>query len=81
MRVESRLAQTGRTFHMPLISLDMPANELAALAQLAQRIGLEDIKRFAGSSMTYGARSEGDTMWSAVCLLQRQLADAGYAPR
>jgi hypothetical protein len=66
---------------MPLITLDMPANELAALAQLVKRIGFEDVKRFAASSMTYGARSEGDMMWSAVCLLQRQLADAGFAPR
>jgi hypothetical protein len=61
-----------------LISLDMPANELAALAPIGQA---QDVKRFAGSSTTYGARSEGDTLWSAVCLLQRQLADAGYAPR
>jgi hypothetical protein len=37
--------------------------------------------RLAGVYVTYNGRSEGDTMWSAVCLLQRQLADAGFAPR
>jgi hypothetical protein len=66
---------------MPLISLDMPANELAALAQFVKRVDFNTCKRFASVSTTYDSRSEDDTMWSAVCLLQRQLADAGYAPR
>jgi hypothetical protein len=66
---------------MPLISLDMPANELVALAQLVKRLDYGTCSRFASRSLTYGNRSEGDTMWSAVCLLQRQLADAGFAPR
>jgi hypothetical protein len=65
---------------MAQIVIDLPTPS-GALAQLVKRIGFEDIKRFTGSSMTYGTRSEGDTMWSAVCLLQRQLADPGFAPR
>jgi hypothetical protein len=32
-------------------------------------------------TVTYHGRAEGDVMWSAVCMLQRQLADAGFAPR
>jgi hypothetical protein len=54
---------------------------LAALAQFVKRVDFNACKRFASVSATYDGRPEGDTMWSAVCLLQSQLADAGYAPR
>lgn len=66
---------------MPLISLDMPADELTALAQFVKRVDYDTCNKFAGVSVTYGGRREGDVMWSAVCLLQRRLADAGFAPR
>ena len=64
------------------IPLHMPADEALALAQLVKRVDYETVNRFASPCATYGAgRSEGDVMWSAVCLLQRQLGDAGFAPR
>jgi hypothetical protein len=46
-----------------------------------EHIDHELCNRLAGVCVTYNGRSEGDTMWSAVCLLQRQLADAGFAPK
>ncbi len=64
-----------------MIHLDLPHDEAAALAQLVKRIDYETCKRFASPTTTYNGRAEGDTMWSAVCLLQRQLAEAGFAPR
>jgi hypothetical protein len=64
------------------IPIDFPSrNEAAALAQLVKRLGFEDVSRFASPCWTYGARSEGEVMWSAVCTVQRQLAEAGFAPR
>jgi hypothetical protein len=63
------------------VGLLMPEDELRALAQFAKRIGYEDVNHFAAASYTYAVRSEGDVMWSAVCMLQRQLAEAGFAPR
>ena len=51
------------------------------LAQCVKRIGYEDVNKFASPCITYGGRTEADVMWSAICDLQRQLADAGFAPR
>jgi hypothetical protein len=63
------------------VGLHMPEDELRALAQFVKRIGYEDVNRFAAVSYTYGNRSEGDCMWSAVGLLRDALAEAGFAPR
>jgi hypothetical protein len=59
----------------------LPANEGTALATLLGRIGYEDCTRFAATTVTYGDRSEADTIWSGVTTLQRKLAAAGFAPR
>lgn len=68
-----------RTYHIPL---ELPSSdEAVALAQYVKRIGYEDVNKFASPCITYGGRTEADVMWSAVCVLQRQLADAGFAPR
>jgi hypothetical protein len=66
---------------MPLVSIDMPADELSALAQFVKRVDYNTCVRFASVLATYNGRHEVDVMWSAVCLLQRQLADAGFAPQ
>jgi hypothetical protein len=29
----------------------------------------------------YSGRTEADVMWSALCILQRELAEAGFNPR
>jgi hypothetical protein len=66
------------TITIPLI---LPFDEAAALAQLVKRIDYDTCARFASMFVFYSGRTEGDTMWSAVCLVQRQLADAGFNPR
>jgi hypothetical protein len=64
------------------IPIDFPSSdEAVALAQYVKRIGYEDVNKFASPCITYGGRSEAAVMWSAVCLLQGQLAEAGFAPR
>jgi hypothetical protein len=63
------------------IPVTLPLDETAALAQFVKRVDCDTCCRFAAVCYTYGTRSEGDVMWSAICILQRQLADAGFAPR
>jgi hypothetical protein len=69
---------TSDTVTIPLI---LPFDEAAALAQFVKRIDYDTCARFAAVCWLYNGRSEGDVMWSAICLLQRQLAEAGFAPR
>jgi len=66
------------TITIPLI---LPFDEAAALAQLIKRVDYDTCVRFASTFVFYSGRTERDTMWSAVCLVQRQLADAGFNPR
>ncbi len=64
------------------IPIDFPSpDEAMALAQLVKRIDHGTVTRFASRSVWYSGRAEADVMWSAVCDLQRQLAEAGFAPR
>jgi hypothetical protein len=63
------------------IPLHMPADEALALAQFVKRVDYETVNRFANPCATYGGRSEGDVIWCAVNILQRGLAEAGFAPR
>jgi hypothetical protein len=63
------------------IPLVLPFDEAGALAQFVKRVDYETCNRFASKNVWYSGRAEGDVMWSAVCRLQRQLADAGFAPR
>jgi hypothetical protein len=63
------------------IPLELPRDEAAALSQLVKRIDYDTCSRFASVSTTYSGRWERDVMWSAVCMLQRQLGEAGFAPR
>jgi len=63
------------------IPLELPRDEAAALAQFVKRVDYETCVRFASPTTTYDGRSEGDVMWSAICMLQRQIAEAGFAPR
>ncbi len=37
--------------------------------------------RFASKFVFYNGRAEADTMWTAVRMVQGQLAEAGFAPR
>jgi hypothetical protein len=59
----------------------LPVAEATTLAQLLKRIDYEACNRFASPTATCDGRAEGDVMWSAICLLQRQLAEIGFAPR
>jgi hypothetical protein len=63
------------------IPLELPPDEARALAQLVKRIDYGTCARFASTTTKYGTRSESDVMWSAVCMLQRQLGEAGFDPR
>jgi hypothetical protein len=63
------------------IPFELPRDEATALAQFVKRIHWGTCSRFASRTTTYDGRSEADVMWSAVCMLQNQLAEAGFAPR
>lgn len=63
------------------IVLRLPAADALALALFCKRIDFETCVRFASVFTTYDGRAEADVIWSAVLSLQRQLAEAGYAPR
>jgi hypothetical protein len=63
------------------IPFDLPRDEWSAIAQFLKRIDYETCVRFASRFEHYGGRAECDVMWSAVCGLQRQLAEAGFSPR
>jgi hypothetical protein len=64
------------------IPLDFPSSdEVVALAQFVKRLDYETVVRFCDRKVLYGGRPEGDVAWSAICDVQRQLAEAGFAPR
>jgi hypothetical protein len=63
------------------IPLELPRDEAAALSQFVKRVDYETCARFASVTTTYSGRAEGDVMWSGIRILQRQLAEAGFAPR
>ena len=64
-----------------MIPLELPRDEAAAFAQFTKRVDYETVGRFAAAGVTYGARSEHDTMWCSINMLRRQLAEAGFNPR
>jgi hypothetical protein len=63
------------------IPLELPKPEAAALAQFVKRVDYGTCCKFASPTATYDGRHECDVMWSGICILQRQLAEAGFAPR
>jgi hypothetical protein len=63
------------------IPLELPPNEAAAFSQFAKRIDYDTVGRFASGFVFYNCRTEHDTMWCAINMLRRQLAEAGFAPR
>jgi hypothetical protein len=63
------------------IQLELPRNEAMAFSQFVKRVDYETLGRFASTFVFYGGRSEHNTSWSALRMLQRQLAEAGFNPR
>jgi hypothetical protein len=63
------------------ITLRLPSDEALALAQLVKRIDYDTVGRLTSRFDRYHGRSEQDTAWSAVHMLQNGLAEAGFAPR
>ena len=63
------------------IPLELPPNEAAAFSQFVKRVDYDTVGRFTARTVTYNGRSEHDTAWSALCMLRRQLAEAGFDPR
>jgi hypothetical protein len=72
---ESWAASTG------ISTLELPRDEARALAQIVKLIDYNMCVKWSSMTRTYGPRSEHDVMWSAVCMLERQLAEAGLEPR
>jgi hypothetical protein len=64
-----------------IITLHIPEDEALALAQLVKRIDYDSCGRLASRFDRYGGRTEQDTIWAAVAILQRDLAEAGFSPR
>ncbi len=59
------------------VPLDLPRDEAAAFAELLQRTSYEDCLRRANRLKRYSdGREEADVMWSALRLVEGQLANA-----
>ena len=63
------------------IPLELPPNEAAAFSQFVKRVDYDTVGRLTARTVTYGGRTEHDTAWSALQMLRRELAEAGFAPR
>jgi len=64
------------------ITLNLPADEADAFARLLKRLSHDDCVRHSNRVRRYpDRRHEHHVMWSAVQIVERQFADAGYAPR
>ncbi len=59
------------------ITLDLPANQAAALAQFCQRFYRSDAARYANR---FDGGRECDAILAGAITLQRALAEAGFAP-
>ncbi len=64
-----------------MVPINLPRAEWTAFTQFLKRTDYATCVRLAYPNMTYNGRAEGDVIWSAVCMVQRQLAEAGFAPR
>jgi hypothetical protein len=62
------------------IPLELPLDEAEAFSQFVKRIDYDTCTRLANVTATYGKRAECDVLWSAVRMLLRQLAEAGFTP-
>ena len=63
---------------MKKVTLELPADEARALAQLVKRLGYDDAERL---SSRYDGGEERDAMLSGIDKLRHALAEAGFAPR
>ena len=63
------------------IPFRLPEDEALALAQICKRVDYDTIGRLSSRFDRYHGRTEQDTAWSAVHMLQNALAEAGFCPR
>jgi hypothetical protein len=63
------------------IPLELPPNEASAFSQFVKRVDYDTCVRLSSRFVFYSGRCECDVMWSALHMLRRQLAEAGFAPR
>jgi len=64
------------------IPLNLPPDEADAFARLLKRTTYDDCARRSNRVRKYpDGRAELDVMWSAVQLVERQFAEAGFAQR
>lgn len=59
------------------IPLELPKDEAKALASMVHRLKLDDAAKFSNRTKYNDGRREQDVLWSAICMLERQLAEAG----
>jgi hypothetical protein len=50
------------------LTIILPFNETAALAQFVKRVDYDTVGRFTALMVTYGGRSEHDVAWTALSL-------------
>jgi hypothetical protein len=60
------------------IPVELPRYEARALAYIVRRIDYSLCAKWSSMGRTYGPRLEHDVMWSTVCMLERQLNEAGF---
>lgn len=59
------------------IPLELPEDEAKALAGMVHRFNLNDTAKFSNRTKYDDGRREQDVLWSAICMLERQLVEAG----
>jgi hypothetical protein len=69
------------TENASMIPLELPREEAAAFSQFVKRVDYETCARLSSRFVFYSGRAECDVSWSALHMLRRQLAEAGFAPR
>jgi hypothetical protein len=64
------------------IPVDLQRSEADAFARLLKRLNYTDCSVRSNPVRKYpDGREEKDVMWSAVCRVQTQFGEAGFAPR
>ncbi len=64
------------------VALDLPKDEATAFVELLQRTSYEDCLRRANRLRRYSdGREEADVMWSALRLVEGQIAGARIRPK
>jgi hypothetical protein len=80
-RLEYARAPWGRCAHHRATILERLAERLQYTKRAQSRVDYDAAGRFTSTFVLCPGRTEHDTAWSALCLVQWQLAEAGFSPR